>query len=202
MYTRTGALAAALTLTLLACDSSSRAPAAARPEPTDSAVIADGGAAAARLAAGLLVPLTRSVEEHGPAGAIDFCSREALRLTAAIQDSIGSGLSLRRTTLQYRNPGNAPDSLDRVVLEDLAARLQRGDSLPPHVVQRTADGARFYRPLRIQPLCLQCHGGESEIPADVRALLRERYPDDRATGYRVGDLRGVIRVDLPRPGVS
>jgi hypothetical protein len=31
----------------------------------------------------------------------------------------------------------------------------------------------------------------------VQAILHERYPDDLATDYAVGDFRGVVRVSVP-----
>jgi hypothetical protein len=164
----------------------------------DSTAIAIGSTAAGRLAGGLIGPLTAAVEARGPAGAIDFCSREALTLTTVIQDSIG-GVDLKRTTLRPRNPANAPDPLERVVLEDLHARAARGETLPDHVLQHVDGVTRFYRPLRMQPLCLRCHGPGDQLDPAVIAVLLERYPDDLATGYRDGELRGVIRVEMPTP---
>lgn len=41
-----------------------------------------------------------------------------------------------------------------------------------------------------------CHGPGNSIPDTVRAMLAARYPDDRATGYAVGDLRGAISVQV------
>jgi hypothetical protein len=43
-------------------------------------------------------------------------------------------------------------------------------------------------------LCLACHGQVSSLDPAVRAVLAERYPADRATGYRAGDLRGAVSV--------
>jgi hypothetical protein len=34
------------------------------------------------------------------------------------------------------------------------------------------------------------------IPASVKAVLARRYPNDQATGYTVGELRGVVSVQL------
>jgi hypothetical protein len=161
----------------------------------DSTAIAIGSTAAGRLAGGLIGPLTAAVEAGGPAGAIDFCSREALTLTAVIQDSIG-GVDLKRTTLRPRNPANAPDPLERAVLDDLHVRAARGEPLPDHVLQHVDGATRFYRPLRVQPLCVRCHGTADQLDPSVAAILRERYPNDLATGYRDGDLRGVIRVEI------
>lgn len=160
-------------------------------------LVAVGGAAAGRLAGGLIGPLTAAIEAGGPAGAIDFCAREALALTTAIQDSIRDGVALRRTTLRPRNEANAPDELDRQVLEELHARAAHGDTLPHYVLRAAGDSLRFYRPLRMQALCLRCHGPVEQLDPEVRAILADRYPMDQATGYGEGDLRGVIRVSVP-----
>lgn len=167
----------------------------------DSVLIERGGGAATRLATGLVGPLTQAVQEHGTAGAIDFCSREAGRLTAAVADSIGRDIRIGRTTLKPRNPANAPDSLDRQVLEEWYALEAAGDRAPEYQLVLDGDNARYYRPLRIQPLCVQCHGPVEQLDPEVTRLLEERYPEDQATGYREGDLRGAIRVVMPRAAV-
>jgi hypothetical protein len=41
--------------------------------------------------------------------------------------------------------------------------------------------------------CLVCHG-ESIAPA-IAKTIGERYPADRATGFRLGDLRGIVVVE-------
>ena len=46
-------------------------------------------------------------------------------------------------------------------------------------------------------VCSRCHGEEGEIDAEVRAAIDERYPQDRATGFRPGDLRGAVSVRVP-----
>jgi hypothetical protein len=46
-------------------------------------------------------------------------------------------------------------------------------------------------------LCLQCHG--ENISPEVQAELARLYPEDKATGYSAGDIRGafVVTRDLP-----
>ena len=39
-------------------------------------------------------------------------------------------------------------------------------------------------------MCLTCHG--TDIKADVRAELTRYYPADKATGFRLGELRGAF----------
>ena len=53
----------------------------------------------------------------------------------------------------------------------------------------------YVEPITVQPLCLACHG--SEIVPDVADRISELYPEDRATGFAVGDLRGVFWVEFP-----
>jgi hypothetical protein len=43
-----------------------------------------------------------------------------------------------------------------------------------------------------------CHGIEEQLNPRVRAELKDRYPKDQAIGFRDGDLRGWIWVELPK----
>jgi hypothetical protein len=54
------------------------------------------------------------------------------------------------------------------------------------------------RPLVEQSMCAACHGPVDRISPSVRAAIATRYPDDRATGFRDGDLHGWFWVELPK----
>ncbi len=41
-------------------------------------------------------------------------------------------------------------------------------------------------------LCLTCHG--TDMTASIQAKLTELYPQDKATGYQKGELRGAFVV--------
>ena len=43
-------------------------------------------------------------------------------------------------------------------------------------------------------MCLNCHG--KDIDREVVARIDALYPEDRARGYAVGDLRGVFWVEF------
>jgi hypothetical protein len=47
---------------------------------------------------------------------------------------------------------------------------------------------------------LACHGPEEALQPEVRAALDQRYPEDRATGYAAGDLRGAFWAEVPLAG--
>lgn len=171
------------------------------PPETEQAVARLGGEAAGELVTTLGSRLQRAIAERGAVGALEFCSVEGLPLTAEV--SRATGFEVKRTSSRLRNPANAPDSLERAALDRFEAVVAAGDSLPEHVVQGTPAGDfRYYRPLRVQPLCLQCHGSLEDLAAGVNTALAERYPEDEATGYAVGDLRGVVRVTVPRSALE
>lgn len=156
-----------------------------------------GGSAADRLAGALIGHLTGAIEEGGPAGAIEFCATRAMPLTEEVNASL-DGLQVKRTTRGFRNPANAPDSLEEVALAWFETEKARGGVLPSSWIQDSGEDVRYYRALVMNDLCVQCHGPAETLAEDVRAALAERYPDDRATGYAPGDLRGLIRVSIPR----
>jgi hypothetical protein len=56
---------------------------------------------------------------------------------------------------------------------------------------------RYLVPIYLKPLCLTCHGSSEQIPADVQAVLNERYPEDQGTGFALGAFRGAVSVRVP-----
>ena len=56
---------------------------------------------------------------------------------------------------------------------------------------------RYMRALPTQPLCLACHGPAEQMKPAVVARLKALYPEDRATGYRVGEIRGAMTIRKP-----
>jgi hypothetical protein len=157
-----------------------------------------GQDAANALAGALVTRLTGAMEEGGPVRAVEYCSTEALALTDQVAGRLPTGVTLKRTSSRYRNPQNAPDALEEEALAYFQAAHDRGQSLPEGFTQRASDGElRYYKPLVVVGLCIQCHGAADQIPPEVAEILAERYPDDRATGYSLGDFRGLIRVSLP-----
>ncbi len=144
--------------------------------------------------------LQSAMREGGPVQAIAVCSERALPLTAEVAGA-QPGVSVKRVTSRYRNPANAPDALEEPALQTFESAAAGGTPLPERVVQKVRRGDhvvyRYYQPLRTAGLCLVCHGDPERMPQELRAALQARYPGDRAVGYRDGDFRGAIRVELP-----
>jgi hypothetical protein len=162
------------------------------------------GSAATRALMGMLqANLVAAMQEGGPVHAVEFCAGQALTLTDSVARGLGEGISLKRVSSRHRNPVNAPDAEEVKALRHFRAVLDESGSLPEDWVQQTPSGdLRYYRPLVIAPPCLACHGDPAEMDAAVVEAIREKYPEDQATGYTAGDLRGLIRVGISRDRID
>ncbi len=128
-------------------------------------------------------------------GAIQYCNIHALPLTDSINASLGDTIRVRRTALRVRNPKNTPDDIDIQVMQELQ-RSQTHDLYfydDPNLAEY-----RVYKPLYIMSLCLKCHGPVDNIHPAVRQVLKEKYPQDRAVNFELGDFRGVIVAEIPK----
>jgi hypothetical protein len=144
--------------------------------------------------------LFQELKGGGPAGAVRVCSEVAQEVTQEFRTRTGH--SVRRVSIKYRNLKDIPDDYEHKKLEafDLLNRQKNLGTEYFHVVEEGGrEYLRYMRPLVIAPLCLTCHGTKEQIPAEVKAILLGKYPDDRATDYNDGDLRGAISVKIGLP---
>jgi len=160
--------------------------------------LSKGRMAASALSDTLREKLVASMKDSGPAGAMEVCSSQAQALTREVAEK--QGVRVGRTSLKVRNPKNAPDAWERQVLSRLQGQAREG-KLPDEVFEATEMGGkkvfRYAKPLNIAPVCTRCHGEISQIPEEVRGMLKERYPLDQATGYKPGDFRGIVSAVIP-----
>ncbi len=145
-----------------------------------------------QLGKGLKQALMAAMAEGGPVAAIDVCRVEAPKIAAGLSDK---NVRVGRTALKVRNPLNSADSEQRRVLESFEQRLAAGE--PGAGIEQFdhtyRGGARYMKAIVTQPMCLACHG--PSLAPDIAAAIRERYPDDAATGFEAGSLRGAFVVD-------
>lgn len=155
----------------------------------------DDDAALARAASfqqALKAELMAAMAAGGPVNAVKVCSERAPAIAA---EASKDGYRVRRIGTRVRNLANTPGEADQQPLAELAAqpdaRFVRGDG--DDVVL-----ARRYVPLRIEAACLNCHGKPDGMQSELQQALATRYPDDKATGYALGELRGAIVVETLR----
>ena len=128
-------------------------------------------------------------------GAVNFCANNGLGLTDKVSKKLGKNVSIKRISLKYRNPMNKPTKTEARILFMLE------NSKAPLLTKVSDTEYKFYKPLRIgKPVCLKCHGKGDDIPEIARKTIGNFYPNDNATGYEFGDLRGAIVVTIKTEG--
>ncbi|MFG0283580.1 MAG: DUF3365 domain-containing protein [Phycisphaerales bacterium JB039] len=137
----------------------------------------------------LLGELTAAMSEGGPAEAIDVCAVRAPAIGAEVART--HGVRIGRTSWKLRNPENGPPVWAELLVDE---RPQT-----PRFMADRAGRLGALTPIRLAGACLQCHGAAEQLAPGVAGALERRYPDDEATGFGEGDLRGWFWIEAPAP---
>lgn len=124
--------------------------------------------------------------EKGPTEAIQACRFEAPKIANSVSHS---KLKIGRTSHKLRNPDNAP----RDWMVPLLNRYL-GGAKDPIAVRIDRETVGYVEPIVTEALCLTCHGA-SLAPA-IQEEVAKYYPSDAATGFEVGELRGLFWAEL------
>jgi hypothetical protein len=148
----------------------------------------------------LMTVLMGEIQKNGYPAAIAVCQSEAPKMAKAASEA--TGWHIRRVSLGNRNPKAVPDAWERETLTQFehsqangaeAAKLERAEL----VTENGQTVRRYMRALATQDTCLNCHGPADKLAPGVAARLQELYPQDRATGYMLGQVRGAITLRQP-----
>lgn len=143
--------------------------------------------------------LETAMKSGGPLAAIAVCNTKAPVITEEHAQKLG--WKMGRTSLKVRNSKNAPDQWESQILQQFEQRKANGEDPTKleHVETiKNADGSQTIRYMKAAPTaetCLGCHG--ELLKPDVATKIKELYPDDKATGFKVGDLRGAFSISQP-----
>jgi hypothetical protein len=141
--------------------------------------------------------LVKNMQAGGPLKAVNVCYDTALVLTKNY--SADKKVAVKRFSFNNRNENNVPDEFEKQALqyfEELAdkGKLNSDSEILEREKVEDITIVRYVKPIFIDAPCLNCHGNESQISKEVAEVLKEKYPNDKAIGYKIGDLRGAISV--------
>lgn len=146
--------------------------------------------------------LKGEIAANGLEAAVGVCKIAAPQIAADL--SVQTGSKVGRVGTRVRNAeAGTPDTWNAKALAAFAERMKQGekpDAMEMSEVVADPSGKtylRYAKAIAIQPMCLACHGSDSDIPDGVKARLQSEYPADKATGYSVGELRGAVVVMRP-----
>ncbi|MCC6609549.1 MAG: DUF3365 domain-containing protein [Burkholderiales bacterium] len=174
--------------------------AAAQSDPA-ATYTAEARAAAGKFMAQLGGELKKEISSGGPASAISVCKGLAPQIATSLSNQHGWKVS--RVSLKPRNPVLGPaDAWEQQALLEFDRRAAAGDK--PEMLERAEiveepQGRyfRYVKALPVQPLCLNCHGAAGDVAPGVKERLSAEYPNDLATGYANGQIRGAISIKRP-----
>ena len=150
----------------------------------------------------LMNKMKMAMKEGGPVQAIKVCNESAPSIAGNISEKYN--WQVGRTSLKLRNPANAPDAWEEAVLKKFAQRRAAGESPAKMayfevVEEKGQKNFRFMKAIGMPPLqkmpCLKCHG--ENINPKISSKLNKLYPNDKAVGYKPGEIRGAFSIVQP-----
>ena len=169
--------------------------------PTEDKILTNIGEKASNQVSQLLMKtMLADIKSVGLAEAARGWSK-SVNLINATADSFNLGMKIRRPTYQYRNPINKPDALDKVALDFfLSSESENAKYFSRKVIGKNGNRYLYYQPMYVTQKCLLCHS--DNMSDDVKAVLKENYPNDLAQNLKLAALRAVIRVELPESAIK
>jgi pimeloyl-ACP methyl ester carboxylesterase len=138
--------------------------------------------------------LMHAVNTRGTAGALEFCSEKAFLLTDSMSKVLNA--KIRRVSDKNRSPLNAASGSELAYIRDAKASLAKGEPVKSKMQEQVGKHVGYY-PIVTEAMCLQCHGKPgTDISEATTAKLRQLYPNDKATGYGINELRGIWVVEM------
>jgi mono/diheme cytochrome c family protein len=137
--------------------------------------------------------LTNALKD-GPVAAVGAYAEFATGIASTLSEE--SPFEITRTALRVRNGDNVPDAWELANLEKFAKEIKAGadpKKLEVYNVTTTKEGQklfRYMRPIMMGEQCLVCHG--ADVKGDVKSEIAKSYPDDKALGYILSDMRGAF----------
>ena len=176
----------------------------APPSTIDDSLVRSTRGIAGELLGQLGQKLKAAMSTDGPVAAVSVCKESAPAI--ARQLSIANDAKVTRVGTRVRNQNmGVPNAWQKEALTQFEARLSQGEKAADIEFWQVADNGhgkselRYAKAIAIQPQCLSCHGSAQDIAAPLSEKLRIEYPNDQATGYSVGQLRGAVVVTRPIP---
>jgi hypothetical protein len=166
-------------------------------EAEQTAALQKGKGIAQATFAALSGQLKSALQEGGVPHAIEYCNLVAFPLVDSLSEVHSA--QIRRTTNKVRNPKDIATETERPVLNNYLQQAAKGEELKPLVELVDPNTVAFYAPIKIQPLCLNCHGKVGEVLTEENyAVIKEKYPEDEAVGYQLDEFRGMWSIQFDR----
>ncbi len=138
--------------------------------------------------------LMGAVKSKGAAYAIGFCNEKAVHYTDSM--SLALNIKIKRVSDKNRNTKNEAKGTELDYINAAKETLKKGEKLKPRIMENEENITAYY-PIMTGDMCMKCHGApEKQIQIETLDKLSQLYPNDKATGYNINQLRGIWVVEM------
>lgn len=133
--------------------------------------------------------LMGTIQKKGTLEAVTFCNKQAYPITDSM--AVAQNVSIRRVSDKPRNPDNQANDKELGIIERFKKAIATNEDY--QAVTEVENGmVKFYAPITTNSMCLQCHGSpKKDIEPKVLTALTNLYPEDKALGYAINEVRGI-----------
>ncbi|MBJ2174690.1 DUF3365 domain-containing protein [Aureibaculum sp. A20] len=136
--------------------------------------------------------LMGAIQKKGTEHALEFCNTKAIPLTDSM--AMAQKAIIKRVSDKPRNPDNQANAEELGYIKTFKEQLAAGQQ-PEGIVKKKDGKVHFYYPIATNQMCLQCHGTPNEqIKPQVMTMIDKLYPEDKAKGYAINEVRGIWNV--------
>jgi len=140
--------------------------------------------------------LQAAIKSGGPIKAMNVCHEQAPLIARQLSEK--SGWDIHRTSLKAR--ATKPDAWEIRIMQSFEQRHADGDKFKSLFNQDIVEvngkpTFRYMQAIETKELCLTCHG--ENIATNIAEKIAQLYPDDIATGFKAGDIRGAFSIIQP-----
>ncbi|MGV0922628.1 Tll0287-like domain-containing protein [Empedobacter tilapiae] len=138
----------------------------------------------------LLKNVASAIETGGTEYAIEFCNTKAISLTDSISKT--NQIRIQRLSDKNRNPNNAiKTDVDKIAWQ----RINQNEK--EFLLKGNNNEVYYYKPIILGvPACVKCHGSSVDIERNTQKNIKDKYPNDLAVNYKLGDLRGMWKIKI------
>jgi len=140
----------------------------------------------------LMKNLSEKIAKDGPVEAVPFCHANVKPIAKGSAKDRISKFEFGRTSHKVRNIENTPQPWATEYLKEFEG-TKKGDIKKTSIIHKLENGKRVYlEPLYVEAKCLLCHG--ENVSKNVNDKIQKLYPQDKATGFKLGEFRGFVWV--------
>jgi cytochrome c553 len=140
--------------------------------------------------------LMGAMQKEGVMHALEFCNVQAMPLTDSMATKHKA--SIKRVSDKNRNPSNTANKQELEYISFYKEIVANGEE-PEPIVMEEDEKVNFYYPIVTNDMCLKCHGTpDKQMERETYSKIKELYPNDKAIGYDVNEVRGIWSISFDK----